>query len=179
VCLQQLMTPSGRLIVFVCSLTLFGVNTGLGDQPGWIEGGAVFSLGTVRREFALAISLAVALALHFLMPERDVVQALGAPVQISIFAILVGLILMCAFQALTHAGELGHRLGKQQGSLLLTLSILSIEISLIVAVMLTGQPDPTMARDTMFAGVMLTMNGVVGAVLLAGGLRHRQQEFNL
>lgn len=45
--------------------------------------------------------------------------------------------------------------------------------------MLTGRADPTMARDTMFAGLMLTLNGVVGIVLLAGGLRHRQQEFNL
>ncbi|HUS95303.1 MAG TPA: hypothetical protein VMX97_01040, partial [Hyphomicrobiaceae bacterium] len=78
-----------------------------------------------------------------------------------VFAVLVGLILACAFRALAHAGELGRRLGEPHGSLLLTLSILSIEVSLIVSVMLTGQPDPTMARDTMFAGFMLTMNGVV------------------
>ncbi|MEZ5730240.1 MAG: ionic transporter y4hA [Burkholderiaceae bacterium] len=95
------------------------------------------------------------------------------------FVVLVVLIMGCAFRAIAHAGELGHRLGEPQGSLLLTLSILAIEVPLIVLVMVTGKADPTMARDTIFAGLMLTMNGVVGVVLLAGGLRHRLQEFNL
>ncbi len=139
----------------------------------------MFSFELLRSEFALAISLIVAVAIFFFMPGRDAIHSLGSVTQVLIFVILIGLILMCAFRALSHAGELGHRLGEPRGSLLLTLSILSIEISLIVAVMLTGKPDPTMARDTMFAGFMLTMNGVVGAVLLAGGLRYRQQEFNL
>lgn len=95
------------------------------------------------------------------------------------FLVLVGIILLCSFRALAHAGELGRRMGEPYGSMILTISILSIEVSLILAVMLSGKADPSMARDTMFAGLMLTMNGVVGGVLLVGGLRHRQQEFNL
>lgn len=95
------------------------------------------------------------------------------------FPLLVAMILLLAFRALAHANVLGDRFGEPYGTMLLTFSILSIELSLIIAVMITGKPDPTMARDTMFAGFMLTMNGVVGVVLLAGGLRHREQEFNL
>lgn len=95
------------------------------------------------------------------------------------FPLLVAIILLLAFRALSHANVLGDRFGEPYGTMLLTFSILSIELSLIIAVMVTGKPDPTMARDTMFAGFMLTMNGVVGVVLLAGGLRHREQEFNL
>ncbi|MCB1510196.1 MAG: calcium:proton antiporter [Hyphomicrobiaceae bacterium] len=95
------------------------------------------------------------------------------------FVILVTMILLLAFRALAHANVLGERFGEPYGTMLLTFSILSIELSLVISVMVTGSPDPTMARDTMFAGFMLTMNGVVGVVLLAGGLKHREQEFNL
>jgi Ca2+:H+ antiporter len=63
--------------------------------------------------------------------------------------------------------------------MILTFSLLTIEVSLIGSMMLTGSPEPTLARDTMFAGIMLTMNGVVGVVLLVGGLQHGQQEYNL
>ncbi|MCC2096188.1 MAG: calcium:proton antiporter [Hyphomicrobiales bacterium] len=96
-----------------------------------------------------------------------------------VFVLLIALILMSAFRAIAHASEMAARLGEPRGSLLLTLSMLSIEVSLIISVMLAGKADPTMARDTMFAGLMLTLNGVVGVVLIAGGVRHRQQEFNL
>lgn len=96
-----------------------------------------------------------------------------------LFVLLVAAILTCAFRAISHASEMAERLGEPRGSLLLTLSMLFIELSLIVSIMLTGKAEPTMARDTMFAGMMLTLNGVVGVVLIVGGLRHRQQDFNL
>jgi len=95
------------------------------------------------------------------------------------FVWLFAVILACAFRAMHHAGVLGERFGEPYGTLILTLSILSIEVSLIAAVMLIGDPDPMLARETMFAGLMLSMNGVVGIVLIAGGLRYGQQEFNL
>jgi Ca2+:H+ antiporter len=96
-----------------------------------------------------------------------------------LFVWLFAVILACAFRAMHHAGVLGERFGEPYGTLILTLSILMIEVSLIASVMLTGDPDPTLARETMFAGLMLSMNGVVGVVLIAGGLRFGQQEFNL
>ena len=69
--------------------------------------------------------------------------------------------------------------GEPLGTLILTVSVIVIEVSLIVAVMLEGVTDPTLARDTMFSVIMIMMNGMVGLCLLAGGLRHVQQEYNL
>jgi Ca2+:H+ antiporter len=63
--------------------------------------------------------------------------------------------------------------------MILTLSVASIEIMTIGMVMTTGDPDPTLARDTMFSVVMIVCNGLVGLALLLGGLRYKEQEYNL
>jgi Ca2+:H+ antiporter len=57
--------------------------------------------------------------------------------------------------------------------------VASIEILTIAIVMTTGDPNPTLGRDTMFSVVMIVLNGLVGLALLLGGLRHREQEYNL
>ncbi len=135
-------------------------------------------LDRLRREAALIVGFLVILALGA-AGDNWFSNSISPVLLAAAFAAMTVLILLCAFRALHHAGTLADRFGEPYESLLLTLSILSIEVSLIAAVMLTGSPDPTLARDTMFAGFMLTMNGVVGVVVLCGGLRHRQQEFNL
>jgi Ca2+:H+ antiporter len=78
-----------------------------------------------------------------------------------------------------HADALAELLGEPLGTLVLTISVIVIEVSLIVSIMIEGVADPTLARDTMFAVIMIMMNGMVGLSLLAGGLRHVQQEYNL
>jgi Ca2+:H+ antiporter len=87
--------------------------------------------------------------------------------------------LWCAFGVVRHADHLAHALGEPYGTLILTLAVITIEVSLISAIMLTGSNDPTLARDTMFAVLMIVLNGMVGLVLLVGGIRHRQQHFNV
>jgi Ca2+:H+ antiporter len=130
----------------------------------------------VRREAALLIGIASLLSTALIgTPE----QGSHGLLKFAMFVWLFAVILACAFRAIHHAGTLGDRYGEPYGTLVLTLSILMIEVSLIASVMLTGDPDPNLARATMFAGLMLSMNGVVGVVLLAGGLRYGQQEFNL
>jgi Ca2+:H+ antiporter len=84
-----------------------------------------------------------------------------------------------ALSVVAHADELASLLGEPSGTLILTLSVGSIEIMTIAAVMLTGDANPTLARDTMFSVVMIVMNGLVGLALLLGGLRYREQEYNL
>ena len=69
-------------------------------------------------------------------------------------------------------------LGEPYGTLILTLSVGSIEIMTIGTVMLTGEANPTLARDTMFSVVMIVMNGLIGLALLLGGLRYREQGYN-
>ncbi len=95
------------------------------------------------------------------------------------FVWLLGAIGVCIFGVVRHADHLAELLGEPLGTLILTISVIVIEVALIVAVMVQGVADPTLARDTMFAVIMLMMNGMVGLALLAGGIRHVQQEYNL
>ncbi|EIZ79848.1 sodium/calcium exchanger membrane region [Novosphingobium sp. Rr 2-17] len=96
-----------------------------------------------------------------------------------LFAWLLGIILWAAFGVVHEAEELAESLGEPYGTLILTLSIVIIEVALISAVMLGSKDVPTLGRDTMFAVLMIVLNGVVGLGLLLGGLRHHQQSFNL
>ena len=106
----------------------------------------------------------------------DLANPIVAPlVFLWIFAVMV----WGAFSVVSHADALADLLGEPLGTLVLTLSIVGIEVSLITAIMLAGEGAPTLARDTMFAVLMIVLNGMVGAALLVGGFRHREQTFNL
>lgn len=82
--------------------------------------------------------------------------------------------LACAFRAMQRADAIAERLGEPLGTLVLTLSAIAIEISMISAVMLTANPIPTVARDTMFAVVMILLGGFTGLVLVFGAYREKQ-----
>ncbi len=84
------------------------------------------------------------------------------------------------FAAVYHAELVAHRVGEPFGTLVLAVAVTVIEVALVVSVMLGGGPEKAaLARDTVFAAVMLVCNGVVGACLLAGGMEHRAQGFQL
>lgn len=93
-------------------------------------------------------------------------------------AILVSVILVCAFGVVKQAEALAHRLGDPYGSLVLTLSIVLIEVVLIAAVMLGPGEHATIARDSVMAVSMIILNLVIGLALLLGGLRHRRLAHN-
>ena len=95
------------------------------------------------------------------------------------FAWLFVVIILGAMSVVRHADCLASRLGEPYGTMILTLAVASIEIMTIGIVMTTGDPNPALARDTMFSVVMIVLNGLVGAALLLGGLRYREQEYNL
>lgn len=92
---------------------------------------------------------------------------------------LLSVIIWCAFGVVSEAEGLAAALGEPVGTLVLTLSIVIIEVALVGAVMLGGSQVPTLGRDTMFAVLMIVLNGVVGIGLMIGGVRHHQQSFNL
>lgn len=96
-----------------------------------------------------------------------------------LFLWLLATIAVCIFSVVRHADALAELLGEPFGTLILTISVIVIEVSLIAAVMIEGVTDPTLARDTMFAVIMIMMNAMVGFCLLSGGLLHVQQEYNL
>src|ERR671917_134752 len=84
------------------------------------------------------------------------------------------------FAAVGPAEVVAHRVGEPFGTLVLALAVTVIEVALIVSVMLGGGGDTEgLARDTVFAAVMIVCNGIVGLCLLAGGVRHHEQGFQV
>jgi len=84
------------------------------------------------------------------------------------------------FAAVYHAEVVAHCVGEPFGTLVLALAVTIIEVALIVSIMVTSGPEnAALARDTVFAAVMIVCNGIVGLCLLAGGMRHREQGFQL
>src|SRR3954452_1046355 len=92
---------------------------------------------------------------------------------------LAGPVLLCTvFAAVYHAEVVAHRVGEPYGTLVLALAVTVIETALIVSVMVAGPAEKAaLARDTVFAAVMIVCNGIVGACLLWGGIRHHEQGF--
>jgi Ca2+:H+ antiporter len=97
-----------------------------------------------------------------------------------VFATILLLILFgTVFAAVHHAEVVAERIGEPFGTLLLTLSVTIIEVALIATIMLGEQTVTTLARDTVFAVVMIVCNGLVGVCILAGGLRYREQDIQV
>jgi len=88
-------------------------------------------------------------------------------------------VLWSAMSVARHADFLAIKCGEPYGTLILTLSAISIEVVMISAAVLHGANNPTFARDMMFAVIMIALNGLVGSALLLGGLRHREQQYNI
>ena len=95
------------------------------------------------------------------------------------FLWLFGAILWAAIKDEHHADCLAVRLGEPYGTLILTIAVISIEVLMISALMLSGDNNPTLARDTMFAVIMIVLSGMVGLSLLMGALRYEEQGYNL
>lgn len=94
------------------------------------------------------------------------------------FVVLFATILMAAFGVVREADHLAEQLGEPYGTLILTLSVVSIEVILIAAVMVGPGEFPTIGRDSIFAVMMIILNLVTGLCLLLGGLRYGEQEYN-
>ncbi len=94
------------------------------------------------------------------------------------FAVLLTTIVAASFGVVHEADYLAHKLGEPYGTLILTLSIVSIEVILIAAVLLGPGEAPTIGRDSIFAVLMIILNLVMGICLIAGASRHGEQAFN-
>ncbi len=94
-------------------------------------------------------------------------------------AVLLVILFGTVFAAVHHAEVIAERIGEPYGTLLLTLAVTVIEVALIATIMLGEKPVPALARDTVFAVVMIVCNGLVGICILAGGLRYREQDFQV
>lgn len=102
-------------------------------------------------------------------------SAPGLAFALALLVILFGTV----FAAVHHAELIAERVGEPFGTLLLTLAVTVIEVALIATIMLGEKPVPELARDTVFAVVMIVCNGLVGICILAGGLRYREQDIQV
>ena len=132
----------------------------------------------LRREWFLLVSLATCAI--FAVAGESLFSALSTPVGfIAIFVWLFGAVLGSALKVARHADNVAELLGEPYGTLVLTLSVTAIEVMSITAVMLHGDNNPTLVRDTLFSVIMIILGGMVGASLLSGGWLHREQHYNL
>jgi Ca2+:H+ antiporter len=119
--------------------------------------------------FAIPLAGAAVLALAVLLP--------GLPGLAALLSLgLAGSVIA----AVHHAEVIAHRVGEPYGTLVLAMAVTVIEVALIVSLMLAAEGQAaTLARDTVFAAVMIIMNGIIGISLLVGGRRHYEQGFQL
>ncbi|MCX4391197.1 ionic transporter y4hA [Micromonospora peucetia] len=100
---------------------------------------------------------------------------LSGPIVVVVAVLLAGAVLA----AVHHAEVVAHRVGEPYGSLVLAVAVTVIEVALIVTLMISGgEKTQSLARDTVFAAVMITCNGILGLSLLLGALRRRVAVFN-
>jgi len=118
--------------------------------------------------WSIAIPL-IAWLLYVLKPDP-----VGVFYEILLACSLIGSVMA----AVHHAEVVAHRVGEPYGTLVLAIAITIIEVSLIVSLMFSGGSDtPTLARDTVFAAVIILLTGIIGLCLLIGGARYREQRF--
>jgi Ca2+:H+ antiporter len=107
--------------------------------------------------------------------DLDALDAMGFLITLVLIAALIGSV----FAAVHHAEAVAEDTGEPYGTLVLTVAVTVIELALIVSVMLTGKESPELARDTVYAVVMIVCNGLVGVCILFGCLRFREQSFDV
>lgn len=130
------------------------------------------------QEWPLVMNLATTLV--FLVFGSRMLSDLSHPLRFTlILTWLLLIILFSIFAVVRHAESLAEKLGEPLGTLVLTLAVTGIEVMIIIATMSTGKGSPTLARDAMFAVIMIVLNGMVGLTLLIGALKYHEQDYNL
>jgi Ca2+:H+ antiporter len=135
-------------------------------------------LDTVREEWFLGVSAAT-VAIFWLFGEQLFADMANPFWLAIIFAYLFAVVLGTCLCVVRHADHIAKRVGEPYGTLVLTLSVTTIEVVSISAVMLHGENNPTLVRDTLFSVVMIILGGMAGVSLLLGGWRYREQQYNL
>ena len=108
------------------------------------------------------------------------VLAWGPAPSALLIALVAAVLIAAVLVAVHHAEVIAHRIGEPLGTLVLAVAVTVIEVALIVSMMLSGgEGVGALARDTVFAAVMIVCNGVIGLCLVAGGMRHRVLTFRI
>jgi Ca2+:H+ antiporter len=135
--------------------------------------------GAIRSEFPLLIGWGTAAIFIAIGASKLNEMTTHVVPLLGVFAWLFAVVLWSAICVVRHADCLAIKLGEPYGTLILTLSAISIEVVMISTAMLHGENNPTLGRDAIFAVIMIALNGLVGLSLLLGGLRYREQHYNI
>ncbi len=130
-----------------------------------------------RTEWLLAVSVLTVGVFLGLGDRLD--YLLHIPLFLAVaFAWLFAAALSASLRVVRHADCVAEVTGQPYGTLILTLSITAVEVASISAIMLHGENNPTLVRDTLFSVVMIFLGGMAGLSLLLGGWRHKEQVYN-
>ncbi len=132
----------------------------------------------IRAEFPLLVGLGTVAIFLVVGSDLNELTTRALPL-LGVFVWLFAVILWSAMCVVRHADCLAIKLGEPYGTLILTLSAISIEVVMISTAMLHGANNPTLGRDAIFAVIMIALNGLVGLSLMLGGLRYREQHYNI
>ena len=91
--------------------------------------------------------------------------------------VLIAAIVCASMRVAHHAEVLAEKVGDPYGTMILTLSAVLVEV-VILAIMMSNEPSPTLVRDTIYSAVMLDINGILGLAALMGGIKHGEQSYN-
>ncbi|MBU3055400.1 calcium:proton antiporter [Pseudomonas indica] len=131
-------------------------------------------LALLKQERFLLIALAVALLVY---PLEHSLLAAGRMAALVTAGVLVLTIVLASMRVAHHAENLAEKVGDPYGSMILTLSAVLVEV-VILGIMISHAPSPTLVRDTIYAAVMLDLNGILGLAALIGGFKHGEQPYN-
>ncbi|MEW5903796.1 MAG: calcium:proton antiporter [Pseudomonadota bacterium] len=129
----------------------------------------------LKNELPIVLAVSV-LGLGLVLEHGALAQ--GGVMLWGLLGVILAAIIGVAFRIAHHAEVLAVRLGEPYGTLILTLAAVSVEVVILV-VLLMGEPNPTLARDTVVAAVMFDINGILGLAAIVGGLKHGQTKYNI
>jgi Ca2+:H+ antiporter len=140
---------------------------------------ARFANRSARRAVLYGLPFVALLIALMLRGDIGLFAAEGVWWEVGVPTLSTMLLIPTVLVALRHADAAADRLGEPYGTLLLTLAVTTIEVSLISFVMLHGENNPTLARESVFSVVMLVASGGIGVCLMLGALRYGEQEHRL
>jgi len=128
----------------------------------------------LSKEYALFVSL-ISLVLFTIYEHTLAQSSMGNMVGfISLFAVIIYASLAVAY----HAEMLAEKFGEPYGTLILTMSAVTVEV-MIIAIMMIHSENPVLARDTIYSAIMLDINGLLGIAAIIGGLKFGEQPYNV
>jgi len=131
-------------------------------------------LKALFREYALFVSI-ISLVL-FSIYEHSLIETIWG--NITGFLILFGVIVYASLSVAHHAEALAEKFGEPYGTLILTISAVTVEV-LIIAIMMLHSHNPQLARDTIYSAIMLDINGLLGVSAIIGGIKFGEQPYNI